>query len=211
MIYGCLLPAFAGSWILPAQEDPSVVFGTTVTSSSGLQGQVYLISPDSEELPNFKKLKPVGTVYTTSLRIAPRHFHHGFPGITNRNEWFAIDYKGRFWVEKPGKYGFQLITDDGKLYINDKLLIDNDGIHPAMSTDGSVELTRGVHHIRISYFQGPGHQLALILHVVQPGNDKWKYFDTNDFRPPPNEAEWTPGTMRALKRGSNHEGLRDLP
>ncbi len=55
----------------------------------------------------------------------------GFPGIDNRFEWFAIDYTGNFWIARGGKYKFALNSDDGsKLYIDDTLVIDNDGQHP---------------------------------------------------------------------------------
>src|SRR5690242_9927754 len=89
----------------PIPSDGSMpTFGVTVVDSSGLQGQVYLIREGSQSLPNFKKLKPVGSIYTTRLNIPPRSFTDGFPGVTDRFEWFAIDYNGKFWIERPGKY-----------------------------------------------------------------------------------------------------------
>lgn len=189
---------------LAAQEPPVATFGTTVAAGAGLEGKVYLIKPDAEELPNFKRLHPLGTVYTTSLRVTPRSFLQGFPGITDRFEWFAIDYTGRFWVETPGVFRFRLLSDDGaKLHIDDKLLIDNDGMHAPMTTEGSAELSRGVHRIRVSYFQGPREMVALVLSVTRPENENWKIFDTNDFPPPADPAEWAAGTIRKVQRGSN--------
>jgi hypothetical protein len=186
-----------------AQEMPT--FGTTVVSSSGLQGSIYLLKPRTEELPNFKRLRSVGTIYTTSLRITPRSFLEGFPGITDRFEWFAIDYTGRFWVEHPGLYRFRLLSDDGsKLYINDKMIIDNDEQHPPAAIDGSAHLTRGVYRLRVSYFQGPRDKVALVLAVVRPGEETWMIFDTNDFRPPADPTEWLPGTVSKVKRGENY-------
>jgi hypothetical protein len=38
-------------------------------------------------------MKPVGTIHTSSLNIPPRIFTDGFPGVTDRFEWFAIDYQ----------------------------------------------------------------------------------------------------------------------
>src|SRR5580698_4307449 len=98
----CLLIA-----ALQAQE-PSVTFGTTVVIPSGLEGRVYHIHHNTKRLPDFKKMKPVGTIYISQLNIPPQDFKLGFPGVTKRVEWFAIDYRGRFWVEKPGDYGFAL-------------------------------------------------------------------------------------------------------
>ena len=48
-------------------------------------------------------MKPVGTIYTNSLNVSPQRFDESFPGITDRFEWFAIDYTGKFWIEQPGE------------------------------------------------------------------------------------------------------------
>lgn len=57
-------------------------------------------------------------------------------------EWFAIDYEGRFWSEKPGVYQFALTSDDGaKLYIDDELTLNNDGIHPSETKQRSLEIS----------------------------------------------------------------------
>ena len=173
-------------------ESMPPTFGVTTVSNSGLQGKIYFLPEGTMSLPNFKKLKPVGTLYTDYLNIPPRDFMEGFPGITNRFEWFAIDYTGRFWIEKPGKYQFALVSDDGsKLYIDEKRIIDNDGHHLALVQYGSVKLTEGAHDIRISYFQGPRTALALIFAVMWPGEKDYKIFDMRRFRPP-NEAQNIP-------------------
>jgi hypothetical protein len=160
-------------------------FGVTVVDNAGFRGQVYLIPEGSPWLPNFKKLKAIGTLYTSTLNIPSRDFTEGFPGITNRFEWFAIDYTGRFWIEKPGKYRFSLISDDGsKLYIDNKTVIDNDGEHGATEVTGTAKLSRGIHGIRVSYYQGPRAGIALIFRVAEPGDTEFRIFDMHEFRPP---------------------------
>jgi hypothetical protein len=141
-------------------------------------------------LPDFSRLKPAGTVYTTSLNILPQGWDLGFPGITNRDEWFALDYTGRFWIEKPGEYQFELTSDDGsRLYIDEKLVINNDEQHPPKTLRERIDLGCGIHNIRVSYFQGPRFQIALIL-KVSGGGRKWRVFSTEEFKPPPNPEEW---------------------
>lgn len=175
-----------------AQEpEPQFTFGTTVVSNSGFTGQIYYLKPGTEVLPNFKKMKPKGKIYTTTLNVPPRSFTQGFPGLTDRFEWFAIQYEGKFWVEKPGNYDFALTSDDGsKLHIDDKMVIYNDGIHPPVTEKGNVKLTAGVHKIRVSYFQGPRAMVALVLAVAGP-DERWHIFDANDFLPPAkNFPDW---------------------
>ncbi len=185
----CLLAAggMVFSQTPPQENEPPIVFGTTVVIPTGLEGKIYHIPENSDRLPNFRKMKPVGTIYTTSLNLPPQDFKQGFPGVTKRFEWFAIDYTGRFWAEKPGYYDFELLSDDGALlYIDKELIIDNDGIHGAREATGSILLKKGAHDIRVSYFQGPGVQIALVL-KVKPPREQMRVFNTDDLKPPPSQ------------------------
>src|ERR1700689_5367376 len=108
--------------------EPLYTFGTTLAANSGFRGEIYFISTGSKKLPNFSTLKPVGVIYTPYLAVPLRAFDEGFPGVTERFEWFAIDYTGRFWVSEQGTYRFALASDDGSiLYIDGKKVIQNDG------------------------------------------------------------------------------------
>jgi hypothetical protein len=175
------------------QEKGAPVFGTTVVIPSGLRGLIYYMRPGEAWLPDFTRLKPAGAIYTTALDVPAQDFLLGFPGITNRNEWFAIDYTGRFWIPAAGEYQFSLTSDDGsKLYIDDHTLIDLDGTHAPETGFGRIKLDCGIHRIRVSYFQGPRFQVALVL-TVSGGGKKWRLFSTEEFKPPENPEEWTCG------------------
>ena len=130
--------------ICRAQTDAVATFGSTVLIPGGLKGQIYLIEP-SEWLPKFEKLEPVGTIYAKGLYIPPREFMEGFPGITDRVEWFAIGLP--FTVHRKARdYRFNLASDDGsKLYIDRKLVINNDGVHLTELVGTVVKLSGGVH------------------------------------------------------------------
>jgi hypothetical protein len=175
-----------------AQDEPVAKFGTTVVINSGFRGLIYHIKRDSQSLPDFRKLKPARVaIYTASLNVPPQSFLAGFPGVTKRFEWFAIDYTARFWIEKPGAYRFALISDDGsRLYVDDREIIDDDGIHSAQRREGRVDLTGGIHQMRVSYFQGPRDYVALILQVAAPG-ERFRIFSTDEFKPPANTDDWT--------------------
>jgi hypothetical protein len=194
----CLAVSLGSAQTPTFRDAPITTFGVTVVDPFGLRGDIYLLDPNTERLPKFEKLKPIGAIYASTLNIPPRDFQDGFPGVTNRFEWFAIDYNGNFYVADPGKYRFLLASDDGsKLYIDGKQLIDNDGIHAIQPVVGSITLNGGVHRIRISYFQGPRLQVALILAVARPG-EAWRIFSTNEFRPPRNPADWKYGDPNNL-------------
>jgi len=160
-------------------------FGTTVAANSGFRGLIYNLDPGTQRLPNFSHLKPVGAIYTPYLCVPSRAFDEGFPGVTDRFEWFGIDYTGRFWVSEPGTYRFALASDDGSiLYIDDRKVIQNDRQHPMIEKEPHLNLRPGEHRIRVSYFQGPRFHVALVLRVAGPRDAELRVFHTDDFKPP---------------------------
>jgi hypothetical protein len=146
------------------------VFGSTSRVDGALRGDIYMLDPDTTRLPNFAALTPVGSVYATQIDIAPRRFSEGFPGVSDRFEWFAVRYAGNFEISRPGRHHFRLLSDDGaRLSIDGELAIDNDGVHPPQSREADVNLGAGTHAIVLEYFQGPRYEIALQLFMTRPG------------------------------------------
>ena len=64
------------------------------------------------------------------------------------------------------------MRDDGsKLYIDGELVINNDGLHSVEQRTDNAKLKTVMHRIRVSYFQGPGDGVALILNVARSGEE----------------------------------------
>jgi hypothetical protein len=176
--------------MLATAQEAAAVFGTTIVIPSGLRGDIFYLPRNAQSLAELEHLRPQGTIYTTSLNVSPQDFLIGFPGITKRFEWFAIDYSGKFWIETPGLYRFRLTSDDGAmLYIDGQLIADNDGVHSTTVRLGSIRLAGGTHTIRVPYFQGPGDTVALMLEIAGPGEQP-RIFSTDEFKPPTNPEEW---------------------
>ncbi len=130
--------------------------------SNGLKYDYY--SGKWMRLPDFSKLKVEkrGTVYEISLdKIIPTH------------DEFALSFHGSIKIEKEGEYEFFIQSNDGsRLYIDDRLVIDHDGPHGAeIEKTGKVHLTKGLHPIRINYFQAGGG-MFLRLQYTGPGVEK---------------------------------------
>lgn len=160
--------------------------------TGGLRGTVYFLPKNTAVLPDFGRddIRRVGEVWTDALNIPPRHWRSGFPGLTRRFEWFAIDYNGRFWIDKPDRYTFALLSDDGsRLFLDGVPVIDNDCQHSPDLRVAAVTLEGGAHQIRVSYFQGPRDCVALMLAIAGP-DQKWRIFSTNEFKPPANPDDW---------------------
>lgn len=177
------------------------IFDTDVMPGHGLIGQVYVPGIVIERMPDFGALTPVYTFIAANLDVSIREYTKGFPTPEMQAvvENFAVRFRGVLAVDTPGKYTFWLLSDDGsKLYIDDTLVIDNDGIHgitrnkgrkdllstPSvkaqvswhfeghsvdMGKRGSIELTAGTHPFEIQYFQGPRYEIALQWFYQPPG------------------------------------------
>ena len=166
------------------QTQAENVFGQNNWSPNSLTGSIYYLPEGTSQLPDFAGLYPVGYIYAKSLNVPERAFDSGFPGITNRFEWFALSYSGQINIPlaKSGEYTFKLISDDGSRLIIDKnMVVNNDGTHRTAPAEGRVYLEPGLHTITIDYFQGPRLHVALILQVKPPRWPDFYIFNMDDF------------------------------
>lgn len=86
---------------------------------------------------------------------------------------FALEMTGYIRIPKDNNYLFRMISDDGsKLWINDELIIDHDGLHGADARDGEMALKAGIHPIKVEYFQGLGGKNIVL---------QWASFDNQQF------------------------------
>ncbi len=186
-----LISSLSIALILPAQTDNTVKkdsvvsgFGETEEKMFNFTGIIYYLSANTVKLPDFKTLIPVGKIYTQKLNIPEQAFNKGFPGVTDRFEYFAIDYKGKFYIKESNVYSFMLGSDDGsKLFIDDTLVIDNDLPHALIYKTGNRQLRKGIHTIEVQYFQGPRMDVALILLFKKKVDKKFQLFDLTRFYP----------------------------
>jgi hypothetical protein len=150
------------------ERDPLACPDSSQSPEGVFRGSVYHIPLSTSRLPDFDALTPVSTFCTTGVAVTTREGHRGFPGVTERFEWFAVDYKAAIRVTAPGEFRFRLTSDDGaKLFINGVSVIEMDGQHGSIKSEGKINLAEGKHALRLSYFQGPG-DMSLILEAAKP-------------------------------------------
>ena len=113
-------------------------------------------------LPNFSELKPkyTGQMYGFDLAISQDYDN------------FAMSFDSYLKIDADGTYRFYLTSDDGsKLFIDDKLVVNNDGVHAPTTVMGSVKLSTGMHKLKLGYFQHLGGA-DLRLQMEGPGVTK---------------------------------------
>jgi len=77
--------------------------------------------------------------------------------MLTRPDYVAAVLEGYIEIPQDGRYTFSLASDDGsKLYINRRLVIDNDGDHGVITVSNSLLLGAGRHPIRVEWFNGGG-------------------------------------------------------
>jgi len=172
------------SFVLLALAAPALAdnLGNKDPGLYNLRGEIHFLPEGTDHMPDgIDKQKPDGVIYTEVLNVPEREFTEGFPGVTNRFEWFGIVYTGRIQIAAKGTYQFHAVSDDGViLWIDGKQVLANDSIHGADDANGDAELAPGPHDVKLWWFQGPATYLALQLFVTPPGGSE-KLFSMKDF------------------------------
>jgi hypothetical protein len=79
--------------------------------------------------------------------------------ITQRSRptGFAFRFRGVISVARTGVYRFYVQSDDGsRLWIGDRLVVENDGLHGSHEESGVMALAAGRHPITVAMFQATG-------------------------------------------------------
>lgn len=92
---------------------------------------------------------------------------------TKVNHNYAIIFEGKLLLHNDGEYVFYVKSDDGcRLYIDDTLIVDNDGIHPYDTNEVSGKTSykkAGYHDIKVEYFQHLGDRMLYIEYMPPSG------------------------------------------
>ncbi|MCK5457059.1 MAG: chitobiase/beta-hexosaminidase C-terminal domain-containing protein, partial [Melioribacteraceae bacterium] len=94
---------------------------------------------------------------TADKIVTINQFH--LKDIENVPSHYALLLIGSLHIKVSGEYTFYCGSNDGsKLYIGDKLLVDNDGGHGYQEKKGVINLDKGEYKIEVRYFQQGGGQ-----------------------------------------------------
>lgn len=150
-------------YILPASAKSVATTVKTPTSGTGqmtgglFTTKVYTFSGNPASLNQINFSAPKST-YNSKMINIPQDKKSALPTVlkqSNRTENVAIVWEGKMTVAAKKTYEFELISDDGsRLYIDNRLFIDNDGVHGANGIRKKITLTPGTHQIKVQYFQG---------------------------------------------------------
>lgn len=107
------------------------------------------------DLSSIETNQPVASGVTNEISIDKKQ----------RVDKFAFSFDGYIKINNNGIYNFFTVSDDGsKLFIDDKEAVNNDGEHGGIEKTGKALLKKGLHKIRIVYFDsGGGNELKVMM------------------------------------------------
>jgi putative heme-binding domain-containing protein len=164
-ILGKLYPAVRS---LMFELPPSLKSEATGASlaQSGIQVDYFHPNPPNVAIETLAKLKPnaSGVVPQIVMQVPQRA----------EADAFALRFTGMIQVPETGKYTFFIASDDGsRVYVDEKLLIDNDALQGMSEKSATVELLAGSHPLVVTYFDNGGSD-GLEVQWSGPGFAKQK-------------------------------------
>ena len=116
----------------------------------------------------YKYFEPAGKVNMNSINNDPKTA--GIAGVISvekkeRTDKYAFEFAGYIKIDKDGIYTFFTDSDDGSmLYIDEEEIVNNDGDHGNVEKNGKAALKKGLHKIKVLYFDsGGGNSLKVSM------------------------------------------------
>ncbi len=152
-------------WLFGESEPEAEMIGDMLTIplggvalAAGLTAKFFSVGGFTDSLSDVNfDAQPAATAVVETVDYARSNtpFWNG-----GRSDFFAAEFTGQLVVPESGTYTLYLTSDDGSaLWIDGQEVIDNDGLHAALTRTVTLELEAGAHPIRIEYFEARGNQV----------------------------------------------------
>jgi len=93
--------------------------------------------------------------------------------LKQRKEKYGLLFTGYIRIGKQAMYEFFTSSDDGsQLYIDDELIVNNDGNHSMQERSGKALLAPGYHKIKLIYFDSGGGNGLKVQYRMEGGEKK---------------------------------------
>jgi len=102
--------------------------------------------------------------------------------IKNHSDYVYVRWSGQIKAPKSGSYQFITRSDDGaRLWIDDKLIIDDWKPHTEEEKSARISLEKGYHKIKIEYFEATIFASMKLMWII-PGTEKKKVISSSYLR-----------------------------
>ena len=115
-----------------------------------------------DSLPAFERMEPLKKMESVDFDLSLRE---------NENHYGFL-FEGYIEISEDGVYDFYTDSDDGsQLFIDDSLVVDNDGLHGMKQKGGVIPLSKGLHKINVKFFERDGND-ELKIYYKGPSFEK---------------------------------------
>ena len=130
----------------------------------GIHVDFYYPSPKNVAIETLEALEPQASGVVPEIKMnVPQK---------SENDRFALRFTGSLHVPESGRYTFYVASDDGsRIYLDGKLLVNNDGLHGMSEKRNNRKLNAGTHELVVTYFDNGGGD-GLRVAWSGPGFDK---------------------------------------
>lgn len=129
---------------------------------------VYKVPGDIKALPDFSALAPIEVLPADTVNLNPSTGVSSPANLPEDTTGLGLRFVGMFVVSGEGIFKWRLHAKDGaRVHIDDKTLIEIDGVHEPLSKSGFVHLAEGVHSIVVDSFNSTNSPV-LELYVQPP-------------------------------------------
>jgi hexosaminidase len=151
-----------------SQVTHTVIYNKTPFQPTGYQGTAKGLKYQlfTGEFSTIDQLKDAAVIDTgIALSFNTSAFKKNIHG-------FGVIYTGFIRIDTDGNYGFSTASANGSsLFVDDQLVVDNDGKHGVFDQGGSAPLLKGYHKITIKYFDA-GSTGSLKVFMTIPDKPK---------------------------------------
>ncbi|HMQ06324.1 MAG TPA: DUF1080 domain-containing protein [Saprospiraceae bacterium] len=161
----------------------------------------------------YDQRRTIQTFTDVSYRGTPR-FAGILPNLANLSggdfvdldDFFALRARGFLKVDREGEYAFRIWSDDGsRVFLNDTLILDNDGMHGTAFKEVSIRLVKGYYPVQVEYFQGGGGKF-LSFNWRKAGASQFEVISKENFFYNLNEAKAYSGYLLPMASNLNIPG-----
>ncbi len=137
---------------------------SSALQSPGLKVDFFFPNASNVAKETLAAMKPTASGMTPTITMNTP--------VRKQSDGFALRFSGQVLIPKSGRYTFSITSDDGsRIYIGDKLLVNNDGLHGPREKSGTIDLPAGAHPLLVTYFDNGGGD-ALSVKWQGPGISK---------------------------------------
>lgn len=138
---------------------------------AGISCNVYNFAPSSPgTLPNMATMTPVGSFVTEQFDVINQSSSNSFPlfpeSLKYLKTYYGVLCEGKFTPSSAGVATIRMSSDDGsRLSLDGVVVINNDGLHSAVSKSATLTLEARPYDFKLEYFQGPASAINLELYI----------------------------------------------